>query len=377
MLTQKTAGPPVPPAPAFEFVQTSSARDVAGQLLTLGFEGTRYTSSLGSWFRKFRPGGVILFLRNIETSSQTATLICDLKKLSEDVTGLPLIVAVDQEGGRVTRLPDDFLSFMSGRYGASYAGVKDGFPTARALGEEGSLDQAEEVYFLMGKVLGALGFNLDYAPVLDLDTNEGNRVIGDRSFGREADKVSQLGRSAIGGLRKSGMLTCCKHFPGHGGVSLDSHEQLPMDERSARRFRSAEFLPFKEAMEEGVEFIMTAHIIYPAFDDKRPATLSRKIITDLLRDEIRFNGVIVSDDMDMKAVTSHFADDEAAKLALLAGVDNLLVCHEGPRQWTVLKTALRLIDEGALSEGEVKNRLNRLLEAKRKVLSYESQEGSH
>ncbi|VAX22240.1 beta-N-acetylglucosaminidase [hydrothermal vent metagenome] len=377
MLTKKTTGPSALPAPVIELAQTSSARDVAGQLLTLGFEGTRYTSRLGSWFKKFRPGGVILFSKNIETSPQTATLICDLKKLSEDVTGVPLIVAVDQEGGRVARLPDDFSSFMSGRYGDSYAGVKDGFPTARALGEEGSLEQAEEVYYLMGKVLSALGFNLDYAPVLDLDTNKENPVIGDRSFGCESNKVSQFGRSAIRGLRKSGMLACCKHFPGHGDTSLDSHEQLPVDERPARRFRSAEFLPFGEAVKEGIEFIMTAHIVYPAFEDKYPATLSRKIITDLLRDEIQFNGVIVSDDMDMKAVTSRFADDEAARLALLAGVDNLLVCHDGPRQWTVFETALRLIDEGALSGGEVKNRLNRLLAAKRKVLSYENQEGAH
>lgn len=353
--------------PTVEFMRRLTARDSAGQLLTLGFEGVRYTSALGSWFKKIKPGGVILFSRNIKTSSQTETLISDLKKLSEDVTGLSLIVAVDQEGGRVARLPKDFAVFMSHSYGDLFDGVKDGFPAARTLGEDGSGDQAEVVYGLMGKVLRLLGFNLDYAPVLDLDTNEENPVIGDRSFGHEADKVARLGRAAIRGLKKSGMLTCCKHFPGHGGTSTDSHQQLPIDERPAERFREAEFLPFREAIVEEVEFIMTAHVVYPAFDDKYPATLSRKIITDILRGEIGFNGVIVSDDLDMKAVTSRFADDEAARLALKAGIGNLLVCHDGPRQWTVFETALRLIDDGTLMENEVKNRLSKLLEAKSKV----------
>jgi beta-N-acetylhexosaminidase len=351
-----------------EFVKTGSARDSAGQLLTLGFEGLRYTPSLGSWFKKFKPGGVILFSGNIETSSQTATLISDLKKLSEDVTGLSLIVAVDQEGGRVTRLPDDYQLFMSQRYGDLFAGGKDLFPTARTLGEGGSDDQTQESHRLMGKVLSELGFNLDYAPVVDLDTNEKNPVIGDRSFGREADQVARLGRAAIRGLQKSGVLTCCKHFPGHGDTATDSHHQLPVDKRPQKRFLEAELLPFREAIKEGVEFIMTAHVVYPAFDDKYPATLSKKIITDLLRGEIGFDGVIVSDDMDMKAVTLRFSDEEATTLALDAGVDNLLVCHDGPRQKTVFETALRLIDDGGVSERDLESKLSRLLEAKRKVL---------
>ncbi len=325
-----------------------SAEDAAGQILTLGFNGTSYSRALGSWFRKYRPGGVILFSDNIENVEQTTSLISDLKKLCEDETGTPLFVCVDQEGGRVSRLSKDMPSF----------------PKARSLGEDGSLELAEEVYADIGKTLRGLGFNVNFAPTLDLDTNENNPVIGDRSFGADPETVARLGSAAIQGLRHEGILACGKHFPGHGDTSLDSHLDLPTDGRPASRFDDAELVPFRMAVEEKVDFIMSAHVMYPKLDEKYPATLSRKIMTDLLRDKIGFEGVIVSDDLDMKAIAGMWSDDEAAKLALNAGADMILVCHEGERQDNVFKATYRMIDDGKLPEPDVRGKLARLMSAK-------------
>ncbi|VAX24035.1 beta-N-acetylglucosaminidase [hydrothermal vent metagenome] len=325
-----------------------SAEDAAGQILTLGFNGTSYSRALGSWFRKYRPGGVILFSGNIENVEQTTSLISDLKKLCEDETGTPLFVCVDQEGGRVSRLSKDMPSF----------------PKARSLGEDGSLELVEEVYADIGKTLRGLGFNVNFAPALDLDTNENNPIIGDRSFGADPETVGRLGSAAIRGLRREGILACGKHFPGHGDTSLDSHLDLPTDDRPASRFDDAELIPFRMAVEERVDFIMSAHVVYPKLDEKYPATLSRKIMIDLLRDKIGFEGVIVSDDLDMKAIAGMWSDDEAAKLALNAGADMILVCHEGERQDNVFEATYRMIDDGKLPEPDVKEKLARLMSAK-------------
>jgi len=316
-----------------------------------GFNGTKYTPSMGSWFRRLRPGGVVLFGRNIENAEQTAALISDLRKLGEDTNGLPLFVASDQEGGRVFRLPKEYPAF----------------PTARALAKDGSEELTEQTYAQMGEALRGLGFNVDFAPVLDLDTNESNPIIGDRSFAPDPETVSRLGRAAIRGLRRGGVLPCAKHFPGHGDTSLDSHLDLPVDDRPAARFDEAELEPFRMAVEEEVEFIMTAHVVYPAFDDKRPATLSEKIVTGLLREKMGYDGLIITDDMDMKAIAGRWGDEEAAKMAFLAGCDILLVCHEGPRRDTVYETVRRIIIDGEVPDDEVKARLGRVMNAKSRM----------
>ncbi len=332
----------------FNFLKSPTAELAAGQMLTLGFDGAKYTKAIGSLFKKFKPGGVILFTQNLENEEQAKTLISDIKKLSEDVTGLPPFVCVDQEGGRVARLPKDMPKF----------------PTARSLGEDGSYDQTFEVYEGIGKALARLGINVDFAPVVDLDTNKNNPVIGDRSFGADPALVSTLGMAAIRGLRSKGVLSCAKHFPGHGDTSLDSHLALPEDTRPQGRFLETELAPFKMAIREDVDMIMTAHVVYPSFDKEYPATLSRKIVTDLLRMELEYDGVIVSDDLDMKAICDRWEDGEAISLAVKAGADMALVCHQGKRQENVYEKLLRMIDGGQLSPDDVKIRLGRLMRAK-------------
>ncbi len=340
------------------------SEEAAGQILMVGFEGVKYTSSLGSLFKRLRPGGVILFSRNIETARQTAILTSDLRKLCEDITAVTPFIAVDQEGGRVSRLPQDINSYMAQEHGATEP-LKE--TTARALGDDGSEEQVEKVYRDMGRVLRTLGFNLDFAPVLDLDTNSENPIIGDRSFSGDAPKVCCLGKSAISGLRAEGILSCGKHFPGHGDTALDSHLDLPVDGRPKERLMDMELRPFEATIEDAVEFIMTAHVLYPALDDKLPATLSRKIVNDILREAMGYEGVIVTDDLDMKAITTRYEDGKAVELALTAGCDQLLACKDTRRQETAFYTARRMIDEGKLPETELKLKLNRLLKAKQAI----------
>ncbi|MGK7346183.1 MAG: beta-N-acetylhexosaminidase [Candidatus Nitrospinota bacterium M3_3B_026] len=333
------------------FKDSAGPDEAAGQTLITGFEGTRYTPALGAWLRRLAPAGVILFSRNIKSREQAAALTADLKKLGEDTNGLPLFVCVDQEGGRVSRLPGDLPAF----------------PTARTLGEDGGEELARKTYAAMGDALRQIGVNVDFAPVLDLDTNPANPVIGDRAFAPDADAVIKLGRAALRGLADGGVLSCAKHFPGHGGTSLDSHLALPVDARPAARFEEAELRPFMMAAEEGAPFVMTAHVVYPAFDEKLPATLSKKIVTGLLREKIGYGGIVISDDMDMKAISQGWADDEAARLALAAGVDMLLVCHDERRAETARETARRMMIGGELPEDEARARLGRILLTKTKL----------
>ncbi|MBF0169905.1 MAG: beta-N-acetylhexosaminidase [Nitrospinae bacterium] len=313
----------------------ADARQGAGRLLTVGFDGTRYDRRIARMFDELAPAGVILFSRNIESADQTRRLIADLKKLNEDrYAGRPLFVAVDQEGGRVARLSAD----------------QPKWPTARSLGADGSAEQVEEIHRQIGRTVRNLGFNVDFAPVLDLDTNPDSPVIGDRSFSADPEKAARLGRAAIRGLQGEGVLACGKHFPGHGDTRLDSHLDLPEDTRPAGRFRDAELVPFIAAIEEEVAMIMTAHVIYPAFDPKRPGTLSPYVVTDLLRHELRFNGVIVGDDMDMKAIAGRWGDAEATLMAVEAGCDQLLVCHETPRREVVHRALMEAIESGAIGD---------------------------
>jgi beta-N-acetylhexosaminidase len=332
------------PTPA-NWPSPTTAAEAAGRLLTVGFDGTGYERRFERLFRDVAPAGVILFSRNIKSVRQTRRLIADLKKLSEDLfEGRPLFVAVDQEGGRVARLSADLPTW----------------PAAKILGDDGSAEQVETIHADIGRVLRNLGFTVDFAPVLDLGTNLDSPVIGDRAFSADPEKTALLGRAAIRGLRREGLLACGKHFPGHGDTTLDSHYALPEDPRPAARFDEAELVPFRSAVEEGVDMIMTAHVVYPAFDKILPATLSPTVVTGLLREKLGFGGIVVGDDLDMKAIAGRWSDGEAAIMAIDAGCDHLLVCHETPRRREVHRALAAAIDAGRVTEKRLTPTLARI-----------------
>lgn len=290
----------------------------AGRVIMAGFEGTVVNEQVRETL-KLGVGGFIFFKRNIEEPAQVVELIAEIRALAPDRR---LLFAVDQEGGRVARLGAPCTVW----------------PAMRLLGRTDD----EELAFWFGSAVGAelhvLGFELNFAPVLDVDTNPANPVIGDRSFGREPDRVARLGAALIKGMQGSGVWACAKHFPGHGDTDKDSHLELPVSETDRARWEAIDLPPFQAAVEADVAAVMTAHIVLSWLDDRRPATLSPGVLA-LLRDQLNFAGLIVSDDLEMKAITAHYDPGEAALLAAQAGCDLLLVC----RQWEHQEAAVRAL----------------------------------
>jgi beta-N-acetylhexosaminidase len=287
----------------------SEMREKIGQLIMVGVAGKGLTPEERRLLRNYPFGGFILFSHNLEEPEQIVSLS---RSLWDTATELRPFIAVDQEGGRVHRLPPPFTHF----------------PPAAALGRTANADLAYETGLATARELSAAGINLNFAPVFDVHTNPGNPIIGDRSLGSDPEEVIRLGWEVVRGLREGGVIPCVKHFPGHGGTAEDSHLELPVVPKDAEELETVELPPFVHACANRVEAMMTAHVLYPALDQKYPATLSTRIIGELLRAQLRYDGVVFSDDLEMKAVSGNYSFEEAVQRSLLAGVDVLLFCHE-------------------------------------------------
>ena len=279
-----------------------------GQLLFAGFDGTQAPADLLGLVRDGRLGGVILFARNVEGPEQVRRLVAELHAAAPDAT--PLLVSIDQEGGRVQRLRAPWTEW----------------PPMRAVGERNRTSDTRSLGKALGQELAHLGIGLDFAPVVDVDTNPENPVIGDRSFGATPEAVGRHAAALITGLQSAGVAACAKHFPGHGDTRVDSHVELPRVDHPIKRLREVELPPFCAAIEADVASIMTGHILTAALDSERPATLSRQVL-DLLRADLGYDGVLFSDDLEMAAVADHYTPGDAARLALEAGCDAVLACQ--------------------------------------------------
>lgn len=312
----------------------------AALLLIGGFDGPQIPDELRRLTEEERLGGVILFSRNIIDLPQTAGLVADLKALGPQ----PLWIAVDQEGGRVARLPAPFPQF----------------PPARTLGEAASATQVERAGKVMARALRLIGFDQTYAPVLDVDSNPDNPVIGDRAFSRDPARVAELGTAFIRGLQAGGVAACGKHFPGHGDTELDSHLALPTLAHPLRRMLEVELVPFKAAVRAGVASIMSAHIVFSAFDPELPATLSPQVLGPLLRDRLGFEGVLVSDDLEMAAIADHYGVEEAAVMAVQAGCDQLLICHHLDWVERAHGALVQAVEEGRLARARLEEAADRV-----------------
>lgn len=324
-------------------------RDV-GQLLIGSLPGATVTPELRSLAREFSLGGAILFGRNIEAPEQVSELSHDLQLLSSE---LPLWVSVDQEGGRVARLKEPFTVW----------------PPMATLGRCGDEALAQRFAAALAVELRAVGITLNYAPVLDIHTNAHNPVIGDRALSTDAADVARLGAAIVRGLQQNGVAACGKHFPGHGDTSVDSHVALPLVEHPPDRIRRVECVPFRAAVAAEVAFIMTAHVLVPSFDEQRPATLSRAIVYDLLRDELGFGGVILSDDLEMQAIAATYTVPDAGVRAVTAGCDGLLVCSGKPEtHWALLEALVHAVEDKTIPFGRFEDALARQRRAKERML---------
>lgn len=329
----------------------SALRRQIGRLLIAGFDGHQVPTELRALAREFGLGGVILFARNVADPEQVAELAFEAARLVPD---LPLWVSIDQEGGRVARLKAPFTEW----------------PPMATLGRSGDVALAERFARALAAELKAVGVTLDYAPVLDVHTNPKNPVIGDRALAAKAADVARLGAAIVRTLQAEGIAACGKHFPGHGDTSADSHLELPLVEHPPERLREVEFQPFRAAIDAQVATIMTAHVFVPALDDQRPATLSKRVVTDILRRELGYQGVILSDDLEMKAIAKEYDVPSAAVMAVEAGCDGMLICSgDHATQAASLEALIHAVESERIRSSRVEDALTRQQRAKERFLA--------
>ncbi|MBA2304964.1 MAG: beta-N-acetylhexosaminidase, partial [Acidobacteria bacterium] len=332
-------------------MSSQSFRRRAGQLAIAGFAGHSIPTDLKSLAREFDLGGVIFFARNIDAPEQLADLSREAQELARD---LPLWVSVDQEGGRVARLKPPFTVW----------------PPMQMLGRSGDEALATRFASALAAELRAVGISMDFTPVLDVLTNPKNPVIGDRSLAERAEEVARLGAVIIRTLQADGVAASGKHFPGHGDTSVDSHFELPLIEHPPERLEAVELVPFRAAIEARVASIMTAHILIPALDGERPATLSPDIVNGILKQRLGYDGLVLSDDLDMKAISSRYGMAEATVLAIGAGCDAVLMCGEGQdRQVEALEAVIHAVEDGSLPTSRVDDALVRHRRVKERFLT--------
>jgi beta-N-acetylhexosaminidase len=322
-----------------------------GQLLIGNLPGMTVTPEMRSLAREFDLGGVILFARNIEAPEQVAELAHDVQTLGRD---MPVWVSVDQEGGRVARLKAPFTVW----------------PPMATLGRSSDPGLAVRFATALATELRSVGITLDYAPVLDIHTNPRNPVIGDRALAEKAEAVAELGAAIVRAFQENGVAACGKHFPGHGDTAVDSHLDLPLVEHPPDRIRRVECVPFREAIRADVAFIMTAHVLVPSLDEEYPATLSPRIVQDILRDELGYDGVILSDDLDMKAVSKSYSAADATVRALGAGCDGVLICSgDVEAQAAALEAVIHAAEQDRLPFKRLEDAFSRLRRAKERFLT--------
>lgn len=313
----------------------------AARLFTVGFHGKSPSDDLSRLIAR-GVGGVIFFSRNVSEPRELADVTSHIKRAA----GRSLLLAVDQEGGQVARLRKGFTEI----------------PTMRAVGATGDARLARAVGALIGHEMRAVGFDMNYAPVLDVDTNPNNPVIGARSFGRTPELVSEMGVAFAAGLESTGVAACGKHFPGHGDTSQDSHAELPRLPHSFERLERIELKPFAAAVSAGIPALMTAHVIFEPLDARYPATMSRAVLHGLLRERLGYDGLVVSDDLEMRAIAGHYEIEETVERGLNAGVDHFLCCHTPGLAHRAIEHVVHAVESGKVSR-ETLAAANRRFEA--------------
>ncbi|WP_422657121.1 beta-N-acetylhexosaminidase [Paenibacillus sp. EC2-1] len=336
--------------PALEMLSELSLEEKVGQLVIVGMEGTSVDSYTQKLINNYHVGGFIFFKDNIASTTQAVNLFNHLKK--ENATNpVPLWMSIDEEGGRVSRMPESFLRL----------------PASGVVGKKNDTALTYKMGSQIGQRLSGFGLNMAFAPVLDVNSNPNNPVIGDRSFGSNAAQVARLGTAAMKGIQEAGVVAAVKHFPGHGDTVVDSHVGLPVVNVDMNRLNKLELVPFKEAIDQGADVVMVAHLLMSKIDPKTPASYSKPIITGLLREQLGYKGVVITDDMTMGAVDNGKIElGEIAIRSVLAGSNIVLVGHEYDKEETVVKALLKAVKSKRITEKVLDERVLPILRLKMK-----------
>ena len=335
--------------PIKEQMKTMTLDEKIGQMVIVGVDGYINDENSMNLIKQHYVGGVILFQKNIQNSIQALSLINSLKN-SNSINKIPLFLSVDEEGGRVSRMPAEFTKI----------------PTNQRLGQINNSTLSFKIGSGLAEEIKSFGFNMDFAPVLDINSNPKNPVIGDRSFGSNAGVVSKLGVQTMKGIQSQNVIPVVKHFPGHGDTSVDSHVGLPTVNNDLQRLKEFELLPFAEAIRNKADVVMVAHILLPKIDPEFPASFSKTIITGLLRGELGFQGVVVTDDMTMGAISKNYDIGDASVKSINAGSDIILVCHFYDKELAVIQALKKAVEVGVITRERMDESVYRILTLKSK-----------
>lgn len=334
-----------------EKISTMTLEEKVGQMMFYGVNGTNVDDKVVNLFEDQHAGGIILYgYRNFWGSSldNNVKYVNSIKKANRQNSDIPLFIGFDEEGGSMSQLPQELMRT----------------PSKGELGNTNDSSLASGIGAGTAKKLKLLGINTDFGTVLDINTNKNNPIIGVRSYGSTKEKVTEFGINELKAIQNEGVIPTVKHFPGHGDTEVDSHLGLPSLNHDLNRLKSTELVPFQAAIDNGVDMVMTAHIMLPQIDKEYPATMSKKILTDLLRDEMGYKGVIITDDLEMQAISKNWDLGEAAIKSVEAGADILLVCHTIENQQKVYNAVVQGVNDGKIDENRIDESVRRILRLK-------------
>jgi beta-N-acetylhexosaminidase len=329
--------------------QIQDLKTLVGQLFLVGFDGLSVPSEFKSAIQEHKIGGTIYFKRNFQSPAQLAELSNELQFTCRHPSSPYLFISIDHEGGKVNRLVNSFTKF----------------PGNENLGEINSPKMGFQFGAIIAKELKAVGINLNFAPVVDVNTNPDNPVMKGRMFSSDPEICGKMGSAVCRGIQKMGVAAVAKHFPGHGDTKVDSHFDLPRIDKSLKELEKVELIPFKRMVRSRVEGIMTAHILNAALDPDYPATLSEKTIQPLLRQGMRFSKIIFSDDMEMKAITDHYGEADAAVLAVRAGCDVLIYRGDNGIPVAAMEAIIKAVESKKISRAQIEASVERILSCKK------------
>ena len=329
-----------------------TVKQMLGQKLVFGFHGTELSEEFIGLIKEYKIGNVILFLRNVESAQQVRKLCAQIQELILAETGYPAFIIIDQEGGMVSRLPADAVNV----------------PSAMCLAATGDAENARKASEITIRQLRGLGANFNMAPDLDVNNNPKNPVIGIRSFGDDPKKVAEFGVASAKPYENSGILCCGKHFPGHGDTAVDSHLGLPCVDKTEEELEQVELVPFRAAVENGIQSIMISHMMFPKIEAENvPCTMSRKIVTGILKEKMGYQGLILTDCMEMMAIQKHYGTPEGCVAAMKAGIDLVEISASFDLELGAAKLVNAAAEKGEFDMEEIKASVAKILEYKKKV----------